>query len=301
MKRAFWLLLILGGMSCLTASARKQLAGHVIMIAFDGWGSYSVPKTQNIPHIKDLMEKGCWTLKKRSVLPSASAINWASMFNGCPTEIHGYTQWNSQKPEIPSRWEQNAHSIIPTIYTLIDEQIPGAETGCIYEWEGIKYLIDTLAVSHHALVPHPQEEPSRIVDMAEEYIKSKKPVFTTLSFDGLDHVGHGAGHDTPEYYKELEMYDGFVGRIVQAAREAFGNDFIIIMNSDHGGINKGHGGKSLLELETPFIVYGKNVKSTGEFTESMMQYDTAATIAYIFGLQQPQVWTGRPMKQAFKK
>ena len=38
----------------------------------------------------------------------------------------------------------------------------------------------------------------------------------------------------------------------------------------------------------------------GEFEESMMQYDTAATIAYIFGLKQPQVWTGRPMTQVFK-
>ena len=33
----------------------------------------------------------------------------------------------------------------------------------------------------------------------------------------------------------------------------------------------------------------------------MMQFDTAATIAYVFRLEQPQVWTGRPMKQVFKK
>ena len=32
----------------------------------------------------------------------------------------------------------------------------------------------------------------------------------------------------------------------------------------------------------------------------MVQYDVAATIAYIFRLKQPQVWTGRPMKQVFK-
>lgn len=44
----------------------------------------------------------------------------------------------------------------------------------------------------------------------------------------------------------------------------------------------------------------KHVKRGGEFEESMMQYDTAATIAYIFGLKQPQVWTGRPMTQVFK-
>ena len=37
------------------------------------------------------------------------------------------------------------------------------------------------------------------------------------------------------------------------------------------------------------------------FEESMMQFDCASTIAAIFGLQQPQVWIGRPMIQVFKK
>ena len=73
-----------------------------------------------------------------------------------------------------------------------------------------------------------------------------------------------------------------------------------IVTSDHGGIEKGHGGKTMNEMQTPFIISGKNVKTSGEFQESMMQYDVASTIAYIFGLEQPQVWIGRPMKQVFK-
>ena len=32
----------------------------------------------------------------------------------------------------------------------------------------------------------------------------------------------------------------------------------------------------------------------------MMRYDTAATMGYVFGVKQPQVWTGRPMIQGFK-
>ena len=53
-------------------------------------------------------------------------------------------------------------------------------------------------------------------------------------------------------------------------------------------------------METPFIIAGKNVKKGGIFDESMMQFDTAATIAHIFNLKQPQVWIGRPMVQVFK-
>ena len=56
----------------------------------------------------------------------------------------------------------------------------------------------------------------------------------------------------------------------------------------------------LSPMETPFIISGKGVRKGGEFQESMMQFDVASTIAYIFDLEQPQVWIGRPMKQVFK-
>ena len=75
---------------------------------------------------------------------------------------------------------------------------------------------------------------------------------------------------------------------------------IIMMTADHGGIKKGHGGITLQEVEIPFIIAGKNVRKGGEFQESMMQFDTAATMGYVFGVKQPQVWIGRPMIQVFK-
>ena len=78
------------------------------------------------------------------------------------------------------------------------------------------------------------------------------------------------------------------------------DETIFIVTADHGGIKKGHGGKTMEEMETAFIISGKGIKKGYEFEESMMQFDCAATIAYIFGLEQPQVWIGRPMKQVFK-
>ena len=44
---------------------------------------------------------------------------------------------------------------------------------------------------------------------------------------------------------------------------------------------------------------GKNVKKLGEFKEYMMQYDTATTIAEVFGLECPQAWRGQSMSQVF--
>lgn len=277
----------------------KGKAKHVVLIGLDGWGAYSVSKAE-IPNIKQLMRNGTFTLEKRSVLPSSSAVNWASMFMGAGPELHGYTEWGSRTPELPSR-NLNAHGIFPTVFQLLRDAQPKAEIGCLYEWGGIKYLVDTLALSHHAQAPDYTQHPEALCGMAEEYIKSKQPTLLAICFDNPDHVGHQAGHDTPEYYAKLKELDGYVGRIVQAVKDAgMLDETIFIVTADHGGIKKGHGGKTMQEMETPFIISGKNVKKGLEFHESMMQFDIASTIAHIFDLQQPQVWIGRPMTQVFK-
>lgn len=297
MKKTF--LFLIAALSFLLSGQAADKAKHVVLIGLDGWGAYSVSKAE-IPNIRKMMNEGCYTLKKRSALPSSSAINWASMFMGAGPELHGYTQWGSKVPELPSR-EVTENGIFPTIFYLLHKARPEAEIGCLYEWEGIKYLVDTLALDYHAQAPDYNKHPEALCGMAEKYIKEKTPVLLAVCFDNPDHVGHAAGHDTPEYYAKLNELDTYVARIVQAVKDAgmFDNT-IFIITADHGGINKGHGGKTMQEMETPFIICGKNVKKGGEFSESMMQYDVASTIAYIFGLKQPQVWIGRPMKQVFK-
>ena len=155
------------------------------------------------------------------------------------------------------------------MFQLLREARPHAEIGCLHQWGGIKYLVDTLALSHRE-----QLQPEALCSAAEKYIKEKQPDLLAVCFDEPDHVGHAIGHDTPEYYAKLKELDAYIARIVQAVKDAgIADETIFILTSDHGGINN---------------------------HESMMQYDVAATIAYVFGLQQPQVWVGRPMVQVFE-
>ena len=156
--------------------AAKWKAEHVILIGLDGWGAYSVEKA-DIPNTKSLMENGSYTLKKRSTLPSSSAINWASMFMGAGPELHGYTEWGSKTPELPSR-ELNQHGIFPTIFQVLRDAAPKAEIGCLYEWNGIKYLVDTLALSYHKQAPDYNKYPTALCEMAVSYLKEKKPTLS---------------------------------------------------------------------------------------------------------------------------
>ena len=68
---------------CLSVFAQAQVkrAKHIILIGCDGFGGYAL-KDANMPTLKGLMAKGSWTDKARSVLPSSSAVNWASMLMG---------------------------------------------------------------------------------------------------------------------------------------------------------------------------------------------------------------------------
>ena len=106
----------------------------------------------------------------------------------------------------------------------------------------------------------------------------------------------------PAYYAKLVELDGYLARIVKAVEDAgIIDDTVFIITSDHGGINKGHGGKTWEEMETPLIVAGKGIRTGGvQLTESIVQYDVAATMAYILRLKQPQAWVGRPIMSLFK-
>ena len=293
MKRYFLLVAILFA-ALMSSCGSKRQAEHIFLIGFDGWGSYCMDSVE-MPATRALMEQGCYTLKKRTVLPSVSAPNWASMFMGATTELTGWTNNGERAPLEPAYVNENG--VFPTIFSLIREQMPEAKTACIFEWGGIRPLVDEKAIDHCV-----QLKPEDIAAASAEHIKKVKPDFMAIIYDDPDHVGHSKGHDTAEYNARMEELDGCLEEIIAAIKEAgIYDDSIIIVTSDHGGIGYGHGGQSMMEMETPFIIAGKNIKQGGEFSEVMLQQDTAHTLAEAFGLKVPQMWSGNSMSQVFEK
>lgn len=296
MKKAILSVLIFAGLS-LHLNAQVKKIKHVVLIGFDGLGAYAVPDAE-MPILKQLMATGSWSLKARTVLPSSSADNWASMLMGAGVTLHGYTEWNSRTPEIPSA-AVNQYGKFPGIFGLLKSSRPSAKTAVIYNWEGIGYLFEKEAVD---IVVHDEKaEGNFYADTAAAIIKKEKPVLTFIHFSEPDGVGHSIGHRTPEYYAELKNVDRRIGTVIQAVKDAGIEDqTIILISADHGGIKKGHGGKSLDEILIPWVIKGPGVKKGNEITDVIATYDTAATIAYILGLKKPQPWRGLPVMAAFE-
>lgn len=104
------------------------------------------------------------------------------------------------------------------------------------------------------------------------------------------------------YYKQLELVDQRIGKIVKAVNDAgIADETVILVTADHGGKGKGHGGKSLDEVQIPWIISGPGVRKNHELKDAIITYDTAATLAWLMGLKQPQSWRGRPVLEAFTK
>ncbi|WP_138478322.1 alkaline phosphatase [Dyadobacter bucti] len=279
---------------CISAFSQGKIE-HVILIGSDGFGAYAFEKAK-VPNLRKLMENGSWTLQARTVLPSSSAPNWASMVMGAGPELHGYTKWGSRSPDLPAR-VLDEYGMFPTVYGLLRKEKPKSEIGVIYEWDGIGYLFPKKAVNKDQNC----DGDIALTKAAISYIKDKKPNFLFIHLHDVDSVGHNAGHGTPEYIAAIERTDAHIGTIIKSIEEAgMMEKTVIIFSADHGGINKGHGAITMQEMQIPWIIAGPGIRKNNEIKESVMTFDTAATIAAIFRLKQPQVWIGRPVTAAFK-
>lgn len=273
---------------------------HVILIGFDGLSAHRIRTDANMPTFRKLMSEGAYTLENRSVLPSSSAVNWASMFMGAGPELHGYTEWNSQTPDLPSR-KLTENNIFPDIYYLLRKKYETAELGFFYEWGGMKYLVDTLSINHVESVSLSGSDTHSAVFPVVEYIKEKKPMFCSIIFAEPDDTGHGIGWETAEYGKMLTHVDKGLAEIIKALEEAgIMDETVIVLSADHGGIGTRHGGKTMKEMQTAIVFSGKGIKKGYYIPESTMVYDIASTIGYMFDIEQPQVWIGRPIKSIFE-
>ena len=215
--------------------------------------------------------------------------------------MHGYNAWNSREPAIDP-YAVGKNGMPETVYTLLREQRPKAESVCIFNWDGIGYVVDSAAITYNHYDPgYHADDPDYTVGNytrrnAIKYLSENKPTFFTFYIGDIDEVGHRCGWESEEYQQCLAATDAAIADIIQTLkdRKMYKNS-IIVVSSDHGGKVKGHGGFTLTEMETPFVICGKNIARRGEIPEFMMQYDVAATLAKALGLKIPDEWRGRPM------
>ena len=299
MKSVLFTLLIMTGISSAAQQKGQLYPGgieHVIVIGVDGLSPDGI-RTAKTPVMHKMIAGGSVKWNVRSVLPSSSSPNWASMIMGAGVEQHGITD---------NDWEQDKytlHSIVkdeegffPTIFGVIHRNKPSAKIAAVYHWGGFGRLFEPSAVNYNR---HFKTEDSTTTAFVQ-YLKDSKPVFAFLHLDHVDHAGHHDGHGSDIYYKSVNKADSLIGEVLNALKTSgLEKNTLVIITADHGGIGRGHGGASAKEAEIAMILYGKGIRKGYEIPEQAATYDLAATIAFAMKIDPPYVWTGRPLKSAF--
>ncbi|HEV8542186.1 MAG TPA: alkaline phosphatase [Verrucomicrobiae bacterium] len=293
-------LLLIAFLAFIHLPIRAQIPGveHVVIIGCDGMSPDGVRKAKT-PVMKRLMKEGAYTLHARGVMPTSSSPNWASMIMGAGPEQHGVTSndWETNKFEI----EPIARGIgpmFPTIFGELHRQRPQAVIACFHDWDGFGRLFERQAANK---IENPIG-PTNTALHAIDYIKEQKPAFTFIHFDHVDHAGHHSGHGTPDYYAAVDVADKLISTILEGIQDAgISEHTIVLVTADHGGVGTKHGAATMAELEIPWILYGPGVKRGHEITTPIDTYDTAVTVAYIFGVRPHPAWIGKPIVEAFEK
>lgn len=270
---------------------------HVVVIGIDGFSASGLRKANPV-FMDSLMSAGAYSLSVRTVLPTVSSPNWASLLMGAGPEQHGITS---------NDWELDAFQVepvvsdsnyrFPSIFTIFRDQRSTDEVGAVYNWSGFGRLFDSNDVKLSKTYPTQDET----VQAFANYIVEKKPVFSWVHFDEVDHAGHDQGHGTPAYFEAIRKADSCVRVVYEAIQKAgMEKNTLLMIVADHGGIGSGHGGEDIEELTIPMIFYGAGVKKGHAIQQQIYQYDAAATIAFALKLKQPYEWIGRPVKAAFE-
>jgi predicted AlkP superfamily pyrophosphatase or phosphodiesterase len=267
-----------------------------VVIGCDGMSPSGIRKAST-PVMHRLMQEGAFSLSARAVIPTVSSPNWASIIMGAGPEQHGVTsnEWETNRFEI-APIERGPGGIFPTIFGVMREQRPDSIIGVFHDWDGFARLLEPYAPN---VIEH-GTGPTNTMERAINFIRAKRPTFTFVHLDNVDHAGHEHGWGSAEYLSAVEVADKLIGRVLDALRDAgMMEHAVVLVTADHGGIGKKHGGMTMDEIEIPWILWGAGVAHGRELATHINTYDTAATIAYVFGLKAPECWIAKPVKEAF--
>ena len=271
---------------------------HVVVIGIDALSPDGIQKAHT-PILNQMLQDGAYSFAARGVFTTSSSQNWASMIMGAGPEQHGITSNGWEKDNfsiVPTR--AGPEDFFPTIFSVLRAAEPDAYIASIYDWGGFGRLFPHSVVD----VSIDAEGPQDAVDKAREAFNQHQPRLTFIHLDHVDHAGHAYGHGSDAFYDSVEEADRLIGEIMTGLEEAgMAAQTLVIISADHGGKGKGHGGESMAELEITWIAHGPGVVAGKNLNDPINTYDTAATVLFALGVQQPYAWIARPVGSAFER
>lgn len=249
----------------------------VILISIDGMRPDGLLACGN-PFVQTMMEKAAYALDARTVYPSVTLPCHMSMFHSVPPERHGITT-NLYMPQV-----RPINGIMEQVKLL------GGECAAFYGWEPMRnvWLTGSAKMSffiHRTIEP---EVDDVVTDQAIECIRKYRPDFVYLYQPDTDDTAHDHGWMTEPY---LNRISGAIANVERVLSE-FGDEYTVIVTSDHGGHDRSHGTDMPEDMTIPAFFFGPAF-TPGQRLENVSILDIAPTVAAVMGIPAAPEWEGR--------
>lgn len=268
-------LIVLG---CNKTAGRKK----VILIGVDGAGAFfSEQRTPNVYKIFN-NDHSATTRTCITSLETSSAQCWGSMLTGVSSDVH---RFNNDSIEV------NRNTQFPTIFKQARTEMPNAKLASIVNWAPINYGIVEEGIDVHKEAESGETD-DKVYERVLDYTIKETPDFIFVQFDSVDHAGHTYTYKSEAYYKALGIVDEFIGNIYKALEDNnLLSKYNFIVDADHGGFEKKHGGETDDEKLIFFGITGDNIKKTD--IKDMRVRDVPAICARAMKINPNSSWDGK--------
>ena len=261
------------------------MKNKVILISIDGMRPDGLKACGN-PYV-ETMEKTCaYSYEAKTVFPSETLQTHMSMVRSVPPQEHGVLTYRYTKPVCQAKG----------LFETIQRGGKKGGSAMFYGWEPLRDISRPSNLSYSTFIKIgsvPENVDVLLTDEAERAITKRMEYgnpfdFVFLYLPETDEEGHKNGWMTDTYLQRISTAIDCVKRMV----ESFGEEYEIILMTDHGGHDKTHGLDIPEDMTIPLFFYGENFEA-GRILEGLSIMDIAPTVTKLLGVEPDENWRGK--------
>tara|TARA_Y100000746_G_scaffold216740_1_gene211933 strand:- start:879 stop:2615 length:1737 start_codon:yes stop_codon:yes gene_type:complete len=232
----------------------------VLLIGVDGCRPDAL-SIANTPNIDNVISNGFFSPDALNDDFTISGPGWSSILCGVRSNKHLV---------VDNDFSNNNYNSYPSIIKLIEDYNPDINTASICQWGPINDHI----IQNFADYKLNVSSGADACAYTAIHISDNNPDFIFVHFDDVDYAGHTYGFSpyVAEYLSSIEEVDNYVGNILQAVQQRpnYSNeDWLVLITTDHGGINTSHGGNTIEEKDVFLVAGGDNVNQSAIYKDSL--------------------------------
>lgn len=269
-----------------------SITSNVVLVSIDGLRPDAIARF-TAPTLQRLIKEGSYSLSARTIMPSTTLPSHTSMLSGEPPDEHGVF-WNnvtSAKVDVVN---------FSTVFSVAREH--GYRTAAFFSKAkfGPLQRPGTLDYSQAPGGWFGRWSGARTVADVRSYLEDQRPNVLFVHLSDPDVAGHSSGWMSQAYGQAVQTADAALGQLLTVADSAYGKgNYSLVVTADHGGHAYGHGTSDPQDVTIPWIAWGRGVNA-GLLDEEIDTFDTAPTVLWLLGVEEPDEWDGSPVEEAFQ-